>query len=341
MEATNGFNKFWKHADGNSCPVVSSLSIPTAPEKEGTVDVPVGITLLHTKEVLSAKTERNLRRVLAKVFQIPLFRTEIFVEGVETYKNDANETDPSPGRPASARIGRTLEVHIVMILQRVTKEEAKRAIRNLNEAVTTGALNQMFKDQSIALEVSKAHIQPLEATGTDSRHIESEVWPLPPQTLVLDPLWPAASPPPPVPTTTAAPLPIQNPLTHAPEASALPPNAVPSSSDRAMRAATHASDSSRFRKSAETDVAAMGDDVEGLVEFLRDRFRTAMKKPDLSATERTLLMSNYQRMEGCLRDSGASPTDCIESSGVASTTTTTTTSGMDSQRRNDEDTELY
>ena len=123
---------------------------------------------------------------------------------------------------------------------------------------------------------------PLRSTGTRSSSSEQKDFePLPPLRITLDPLWTEDEPEENV--TTSAPVEMIHSLTDHPHTSAT---------------------KSRFRSSRKSDISSRNQ----MIKFLRSQFESASSQVD--DEQRAILESNFQQLEGCLRDPNQSLEDC-------------------------------
>ena len=269
-EPLNGFNHFWSHHGGLSCPRMIGNATKVEDPEIRTRDLTIGITLVHERENMNAKEENRIQLALSDAVSIPKKRTKIFVSGV-TREDSVNGT-----------AGTTYRVDLEFTAIGLNETEAKRVVKDLDRIVSDGTLNNEFFKNNLAFKVHELHTMPLRSTGTRSSSSEQKDFePLPPLRITLDPLWTEDEPEENV--TTSAPVEMIHSLTDHPHTSAT---------------------KSRFRSSRRSDISSRNQ----MIKFLRSQFESASSQVD--DEQRAILESNFQQLEGCLRDPSQSLEDC-------------------------------
>jgi hypothetical protein len=220
---------------------------------------------------MNAKEENKIQRALSDAISLPKKRTKIFVSGV-TREDSVN-----------GAAGTTYRVDLEFTAIGLNETEAKRVVKDLDRVVSDGTLNNEFFKKNLAFTVHELHTMPLRSTGTRSSSSEQKDFePLPPLRITLDPLWTEDEPEPNV--TTAAPVEMIHSLTDHPHTSAT---------------------KSRFRSSRRISSSSSRD---GMIKFLQSQLESASSQVD--DEQRAILESNFQQLEGCLRDPNQSLEDC-------------------------------
>jgi len=276
-EPLNGFNHFWSHHSGLSCPRTMTDATKVPEPETITRDLEVGITLVHERERLRGREEIRIQRALSNAISLPFKGTKIFVSGV-TREDGVNGTTT----------GTTYKVDMVFTALGLNETRSKQVISDLDRVVSDGTLNNIFFKRNLAFTVRELHTMPLKSTGTRSESsVQEEFEPLPPVRIELDPLWTEDEPLENV--TTEAPVEMIHSLTDHPHKSGM---------------------TSRFRRQRSELKSSSGSSRDGMIQFLRSQLKSTISKPGLDQEQRAILESNFQMLESCLQDSSQSLEDC-------------------------------